>query len=304
MKTLFKIAKYLLGAAAVIVVLLTAAYFYIFGSPFSSKETRTVTETITRPAANKNLSAHTLSGSIDTAPYDEPPTAVAGINKHVTPIKRKISRELMLMGTIVPGYAVFEDTKIKKQAVFKVGSEVFMTGTLTEVRDKSATLRIGDREVIYDLAKKNLDYNANAEIDRVVRSARRSAARAIAVPEPPRTKTRVSIAKQTGKNNWEFREDAVRRIASNIDTVLSDALLTEMPETAAGSGYRVSEVTSGGVFEQGGLKEGDVIQRVNGLDVTSKMNWAIMLAQLRVQSSFAVEVLRKGRPVTLHYKIR
>jgi len=60
----------------------------------------------------------------------------------------------------------------------------------------------------------------------------------------------------------------------------------------------------GSFFTEIGLQEGDVLQRINGIEVNDPQNLLKAFQQLRNETAINVDVQRRSQPVTLAYEIR
>jgi general secretion pathway protein C len=69
-------------------------------------------------------------------------------------------------------------------------------------------------------------------------------------------------------------------------------------------GYRLSAIRRGSMLDSLGVKNGDIIHSVNGLPLTSVDGAMKALEQLRSDSSFKIEVTRRGQPVSLDYAVK
>lgn len=69
-------------------------------------------------------------------------------------------------------------------------------------------------------------------------------------------------------------------------------------------GYRLSAIRRGSMLDSLGVKNGDIIHTVNGLPLTSVDGAMKALEQLRSDSSFKIEVTRRGQPVSLDYAVK
>jgi S1-C subfamily serine protease len=74
-------------------------------------------------------------------------------------------------------------------------------------------------------------------------------------------------------------------------------------ELAPQGGFRAAELRPGSFLARMGLRQGDVIQRVDGRwlrgvdDASAAYNW------VRVTDHFAVDIIRDGKPLTLRFQI-
>ncbi len=69
-------------------------------------------------------------------------------------------------------------------------------------------------------------------------------------------------------------------------------------------GYRLSAIRRGSMLDSIGVKNGDIIHSVNGLELSTMDGAMRALEQLRSETQLKVEVTRRGEPVALDYEIR
>lgn len=69
------------------------------------------------------------------------------------------------------------------------------------------------------------------------------------------------------------------------------------------SGMKVLSIKPGSIFSKLGIKRGDILQQINGMDLDVKQGFQIF-TQLKDQKSFNMNVQRDGAKTTLEYEIR
>ncbi len=69
-------------------------------------------------------------------------------------------------------------------------------------------------------------------------------------------------------------------------------------------GFRLSRMRAGGVLQQIGLQDGDVLQKVNGLDLHTPQEALQAYQQLQTEATVRLNVLRNNTPTTLTYELR
>ena len=69
-------------------------------------------------------------------------------------------------------------------------------------------------------------------------------------------------------------------------------------------GFRVFAIRRGSLFEQLGLLNNDVVQRINGVELTDPTRAMGLFEELKGETRLSVDVLRGGEPRTLSYEIR
>jgi S1-C subfamily serine protease len=90
------------------------------------------------------------------------------------------------------------------------------------------------------------------------------------------------------------------RALGDFAALSQDVQVTQVPE----GGFRLASVRAGSFFERIGLRPNDVVLRVDGRPINGVDDASAAYAWLRVTDRFSVEVLRNGRPMTLHYVIQ
>lgn len=69
-------------------------------------------------------------------------------------------------------------------------------------------------------------------------------------------------------------------------------------------GFKLDYITKGSFFEKLGLQAGDILQRINGVELRDPGMALSLFQQLRSERNVAVDVLRSNQRTTLAYDIR
>jgi S1-C subfamily serine protease len=72
----------------------------------------------------------------------------------------------------------------------------------------------------------------------------------------------------------------------------------------SGSGVVVEGVAAGTIFDRAGLRAGDLITAIDGAPVRSLDDAANVYARAGTATSLTVQLIRGGKPTTLHVVIR
>ncbi|HLC17555.1 MAG TPA: type II secretion system protein GspC [Thermodesulfobacteriota bacterium] len=206
---------------------------------------------------------------------------------------------LLLAGTVMgitgTGYAIFEKKDSGVQELFRKGEKVFDAGVLTNIEKDRVHISRGGRTFTYVMPIVSMT-GQPAE-------ARPSAARV--APGPPASGDTSSIvSEKTGERQWIIDQRAFEKTFENMGQVLTDARLLPYSEEGEVVGFRLSEVRPSGVFALIGLKNGDVLMRVNDFTIDSPEKGMQLLSGLKGESSITVDIIRGGQPVKLNYEIR
>jgi general secretion pathway protein C len=217
-----------------------------------------------------------LFGSEPLAAPDSVPTAAANHG------------DLILKGTARVngrGFAVFTDRDSGKQDVFAVGERVFDGPKLVEVEPTKATLLANGRRITLEIAEGNEPANVGKS---------KAAAATGAVGGIKRNKD--------GSYLVDRRE--VDHSIENLSTVITKMRAVPYMKDGESLGFRVFNIRPNSIFERMGLKNGDVIQNVNGSELRDPQKALGLLDSIASSDEIRIDLLRNQRPSTLTYIIR
>ena len=103
---------------------------------------------------------------------------------------------------------------------------------------------------------------------------------------------------------WQIRREKLLENFANVGSLSSQATVTPYFDQGQQLGFRLSQIRAGGVLQQMGLQEGDVLQQVNGLNIHTPQEALQAYQQLQTESTVRLSILRNNSPTTLTYEIR
>ncbi len=103
---------------------------------------------------------------------------------------------------------------------------------------------------------------------------------------------------------WQVRREKLLENFASVGSLSSQATVTPYFVQGQQLGFRLSRLRTGGVLQQIGLQEGDVLQQVNGLDIHTPQEALQAYQQLQTESTVRLSILRNNSPTTLTYEIR
>ncbi|HEX5773559.1 MAG TPA: PDZ domain-containing protein, partial [Geomobilimonas sp.] len=165
------------------------------------------------------------------------------------------------------------------------GDQVFDMGPLVAVQKESAEILAGGQKV------KILTPTAVA-------------AETTSSPSQPPAQGRGGLATQVGTGSYVIDQRALNAALDNIGQAMTDARLLPSTKDGKVEGFRVSEVRQGGIFSTVGMKNGDVLLRINDFPIDSPEKAIQSLASLKGQSRIKLDLVRDGQPTTFNYDIR
>jgi len=96
----------------------------------------------------------------------------------------------------------------------------------------------------------------------------------------------------------------IKQQTSNFAALMTQARAQPYMLNGRPQGFVLTEIANGSLYQKAGLKNGDVIQRVNGKQVMNVQQAMAMYQTLQTASAIDIDLLRNGQPQRIHYVIR
>jgi general secretion pathway protein C len=201
----------------------------------------------------------------------------AGAAAPVAPSRLNIK----LLGTVVAGAqsaAIVQVASDPHQKAVTLGEDIQAGVTLAQVLPRAIVIKHGGRLERIDIVKNGMALPSLASF------GGGGASTASVREEIPRAE----LNQQLG----------------NFPKLLSQARVIPRFGQGGNGGYMITNIVPGSLYAQAGLKNGDVIQRVNGTAVKTPQQAMAMYRTLQNASSIDLAIVRGGRPQQIHYDIR
>ena len=123
--------------------------------------------------------------------------------------------------------------------------------------------------------------------------------------EGKKTPTTAAAPPPDEKTEFVLSRAEVDKQLSNLSAILQDAKAVEYrpPGSDTIQGFKMVAIKSGSIYEKLGLKRGDVLQGVNGEDVTSPQQAMELYQALKSSDKIDLDISRGGSASTLNYEI-
>jgi general secretion pathway protein C len=195
--------------------------------------------------------------------------------------------ELLLLGTATGSYretfALVRHATKQEERVFRLGDMVFDAGRLVQVTREQAYIVVNGKKV-----------------ELLTPMTPPAAASGHAQPA---AQTGAAVT-ATGAGSYVIDQRALNAALDNIGQAMTDARLLPSQKDGKVEGFKASEVKPNGVFAMVGIKNGDVLQRLNDFPIDSPDKALQSFIALKGQSRLKLDMIRDGRPVTFNYDIR
>ena len=197
--------------------------------------------------------------------------------------------DLVLLGTATGSFretfALVLKSSSREEKVFRLGEKVFGMGELVAVRKESAEILAGGRRIKIQTPMAGLE-----DIGKIKNQEP-------AVPG--------GLARQVaGPGSYVIDQRALNAALDNIGQAMTDARLLPSMKDGKVEGFRASEVKSAGIFGMVGIKNGDILLRINDFNIDSPEKAIQSLASLKGMNNIKLDLLRDGQPTTFSYEIR
>jgi len=217
---------------------------------------------------------HILSSKArdDTTPSLLSPVTKTSKDKKTSP---STLLNLRLVGTTVFGEkssVIIEDLTKGTQGFYRLG-DIIKGFSLTKVSQDSATLTKKDQELVLKLAKGGV-FPRSGE-----------------------------FARKIGKDSWALSADKITDMVSNINQYAGQVIAFQHHENGKPSGFQIRHLKQGNDFEKMGIDNGDIIKRVNDLEVNDFSDVLKAVYKLSNDTTFHVEVERNSQVKTLNYQL-
>jgi general secretion pathway protein C len=198
-------------------------------------------------------------------------------------------KDLLLLGTAVGSFretfALIQKLSTKEERVFRLGDQVFDIGPLVSVKKEMAEIQAGGQRI------KILTPTAPAETEKTP-------------PQQVGAGAPGGLASQVGAGSYVVDQRALNAALDNIGQAMTDARLLPSVKDGKVEGFRASEVKPAGVFGMVGIKNGDVLLRINDFPIDSPEKAIQSFVSLKGQSRIKLDLIRDGQPTTFTYDIR
>jgi hypothetical protein len=108
---------------------------------------------------------------------------------------------------------------------------------------------------------------------------------------------------KTGANSFEVTQTAVNEALGNLSKLATQARIVPAFEGGQAVGFKLFSIRPGSLYSKIGIQNGDIIQKVNGYEISSPDKALEVYQKLKDGKAFSVDIKRRGKPVTLEYGI-
>ena len=203
-----------------------------------------------------------------------------------------VAKKLVLIGTAVSpdGVAILEDVSSKQQALYHLNDTVSSIGIIAQIEKDRVLFRNNDQEEWLNIAIQTLHpgFTSGLDVSPLPVSAQPSSAKTVR-PSP------------------SHRKKIDRQLLVDADNDSTHLFMHGQPSAflvdGRLQGIRLDAVNFFGFYGKLGLFTGDVVTRVNGLELHDPTRLPSIVHLLKHEHIFTLDILRNGTPLTLTYDV-
>ncbi len=177
-------------------------------------------------------------------------------------------------------FAIVEELSSKRQALYRLHEEIPDVGEVSEIHPDGMVVRQGGLEELLPLAM----------IEKPVPVSTPGAPAGAPAPGTPLKKV------------VDRRE--VEQALSDLPKLLTQARAVPNMVNGALNGFRIDYIAPASFYEKIGLHTGDVLQRVNGIEIRDPSTMFSLFQQLKNENTVKLDLVRNNQRSTVTYELR
>jgi len=195
--------------------------------------------------------------------------------------------------------------------IAKSSSDFTLIGTVVAGDDSLALIKSGTKIKIFQLQEELSPHIVVAEIGRKLVVLNDHGKR-VELPLKQRKNAKAQLIKsgktQVGggvvaldENNWRVSKSVVSGARANLNSLLQTARMVPQVSNGKTVGFKVVELKKDSLLQQIGLQVGDLIVRINEVELNSPEKALQIFQQVREASNLSLGLVRNGKPKTFEY---
>jgi general secretion pathway protein C len=118
-----------------------------------------------------------------------------------------------------------------------------------------------------------------------------------------RTSSEEPKIEKKSENSFVIDRSEIEAAVNNVEKLLTQARAYPAYKDGKPNGLKITSLRSDSIFAKLGLRRGDVLKKINGIDVDMSKGFQL-LAQLKDEKNVTIELERQDKPITQEYEIR
>lgn len=197
-----------------------------------------------------------------------------------------LASKLTLLGVVVGdrgGVAVIvEEISSKRQLYFRLHDQIPDVGEISEIRKDGMLVRQGVQEEFLALAASLIEKP----------------------PAPPAIPEKAAVPPPKSPLRTVLDRREVDQAMGDMSKLLTQARAVPFLVNGAITGFRLDYIAPSSFYEKIGLKYGDVLQQVNGVEIRDPGTMLSLFQQLKNEKTVKLDILRNNQRTAMTFDIR
>lgn len=219
-------------------------------------------------------------------PFNNMGTVGAGSATSPSRAPLNLASKLKLLGVVIGDRegvsAIVEELSSKRQLFFRLHDEIPDVGEISEIRRDGIVVRHGDQQELLELSASQTEKPPAPPI-----------AGGPAIAPVPGSPVRTVLDRRD-----------VEHAMGDLPKLLSQARAVPNLVNGAMNGFRLDFIAPASFYEKIGLKYGDILQQVNGVEIRDPGTMLTLFQQLRNEKQVKLDVLRNNQRTAMTFDIR
>ena len=109
---------------------------------------------------------------------------------------------------------------------------------------------------------------------------------------------------KVAENQYKIPQADVDEVMANLNTVSTQARIVPSFEGGKATGFKLFSIRPNSVYNKIGLQNGDVVNRINGYEITSPDKALEVYTKLKDSKEITVDLTRRGQKVSVNYGVQ
>lgn len=110
--------------------------------------------------------------------------------------------------------------------------------------------------------------------------------------------------RKTGDGEYEIPKQEIDNVLSNLNQIARQARIVPSFKDGKANGFKLFSIRPNSLYSKIGIQNGDIVQKINGYEMNSPDKALQIYSKLKDANSITVDLVRRGKPVTMSYTIR
>jgi general secretion pathway protein C len=109
--------------------------------------------------------------------------------------------------------------------------------------------------------------------------------------------------KKSDESTWSVPSGTLDKLMNSSGCLVTQARIVPSMKNGKANGFKLFSIRKGSIYSKIGIQNGDVIQRINGYEITSPDKALEIYTKLKDAKTIRIELTRRGKPMKFTYKV-